>query len=110
MGWTDELNDRLAGEIPCGYHPSGPASSEPTALAALLLASAGKFEAAAKATGWLARLQNADGSIGTTATRGTPHWPTAWAVLAAIAWRLPQTILSQLAAKDRNKISISTGL
>jgi hypothetical protein len=90
MDWTDELNDRLADKIPCGYLPSGPASTEPTALAALLLTSTGKLEAAAKATEWLARLQNADGSIGTTATRGTPNWPTAWAVLAATAWRAAQ--------------------
>src|SRR2546428_787916 len=34
MDWTTELLDRLATQVPCGYHRGGPVSSEPTALAA----------------------------------------------------------------------------
>ena len=83
MGWNDELLDRLAARIPCGYHSKGPASTEPTALAALAL-SAAKRPATA-AMDWLAGLQAADGSLGPTAAQSSPGWPTGWAVLATLA-------------------------
>ena len=92
MGWNDALLDRLAAHIPCGYHPGGPASSEPTALAAIALSAANRD--AARAIDWLAACQSADGSVGPTAprpsesnsarSRAQPGWPTGWAVLAAI--------------------------
>jgi len=85
MPWIDELAERLSAQIPCGYHPTGPASSEPTALAALALSAAGHGQAAAKALDWLARLQADDGSVGPTAKQRTPGWATGWAVLAALA-------------------------
>jgi len=85
MGWNDELLDRLAAQVPCGYHPNGPASSEPTALAALALSAANR--PATAAIDWLAALQQPDGSIGPTETQSQPGacWPTGWAVLAALA-------------------------
>lgn len=83
MGWNDELLDRLATQIPCGYHPRGPASTEPTALAAIALSAANR--PTAKAIQWLARLQSADGSVGPTAEQSSPGWPTSVAVLAALA-------------------------
>jgi hypothetical protein len=84
MPWTDELIDRLAAQIPCGYHVSGPASTEPTALAALAFVAYRREIAASKALDWLADLQVADGSIGPTAEQASPGWPTSLAVLAAI--------------------------
>ena len=85
MDWNDELLDRLAAQIPCGYHPTGPASSEPTALAALALSAA--HRPAAAAIDWLAALQKPDGSVGPTETPSewAACWPTGWAVLAALA-------------------------
>jgi hypothetical protein len=85
MGWNDELLDRLAAQIPCGYHPKGPASTEPTSLAALALSAANR--PATVAIEWLAALQMADGSVGPTETRFQLEtgWPTGWAVLAALA-------------------------
>ncbi len=87
MTWLDELLDRLASLIPCGYHAAGPASSEPTALAALALIALGRDDASRNALDWLAQLQNADGSVGPTATQSTPGWPTGLVVLSAKAWK-----------------------
>jgi hypothetical protein len=91
MSWLDNLLDRLAACVPCGYHAAGPTSSEPTALAALALFANGRDEAALQAIAWLAHLQNADGSVGPTATQTTPGWPTSLAVLCAIAWKAAMT-------------------
>jgi hypothetical protein len=87
MTWLDELLDALAAQIPCGYHAAGPASSEPTALLALVLIAYGREAAALKAIDWLAGLQNADGSVGPTSTQTTPGWSTSLAVLSATAWK-----------------------
>jgi hypothetical protein len=84
MPWTDELLDRLAGHVPCGYHVSGPESTEPTALAAMTFIAYGRDIAASKSLDWLASLQAADGSLGPTADQAGPGWPTSLAVLAAI--------------------------
>jgi hypothetical protein len=84
MTWNDELLDRLAARIPCGYQAAGPASAEPTALAAMALATTTRQPAAAAAIDWLARLQAPDGSVGPTAEQATPGWPTGLAVLAAL--------------------------
>jgi hypothetical protein len=83
MDWNNELLNRLAAQIPCGYHPQGPASSEPTAIAAIALSAANR--PAADAMQWLAGLQIADGSIGPTSAQSAPGWPTGWAVLAALS-------------------------
>jgi hypothetical protein len=83
MGWNDELLDRLAAHVPCGYHPKGPASTEPTALAAIALSAANRPATAAMQ--WLDGLQTADGSLGPTAAQSAPGWPTGWVVLAALA-------------------------
>lgn len=89
MDWNDELLDRLAVQIPCGYHPTGIASSEPTALAAMALLANSRPATAALA--WLATCQAADGSVAPTANRQSADaaaaavgWPTGWAVLAAL--------------------------
>ncbi len=87
MAWIDELSARLAAQIPCGYHPAGAASSEPTALAALALLTAGRRYAALRALTWLASCQAVDGSIGPTAKQSSPGWTTGWALLAALADR-----------------------
>jgi hypothetical protein len=87
MSWLDDLLDRLAAQIPCGYHATGPASSEPTALAALALIAYGRRDAASKALAWLTQLQDAGGSVGPTASQSTPGWPTSLAVLCATAWK-----------------------
>ncbi len=83
MSFIEEILDSLATQLPCGYHAVGPASTEPTALAAMALAAQGRQAAAAKGFEWLAGLQAADGSVGPTATQAAPGWPTSIAVVAA---------------------------
>jgi hypothetical protein len=66
----------------CGYHPSWPAATEPTALAAMALLAHGEWPAAQQALDWLADIQGSDGGIGIDAQRADPQWPTGWAVIA----------------------------
>ena len=84
MLWTDDILDRLSAQLPCGYHATGPVSTEPTALAALALLAANREASARTLLAWLAGLQATDGSIGPTATQSTPGWPTSLAVLATL--------------------------
>jgi hypothetical protein len=84
MAWLDGALDALAKSPVCGYKAQGVAASEPTALAALALAGHGRTEPAKKATAWLAKIQNRDGSVGVVEDQSTPGWPTA---LAMLAWR-----------------------
>ena len=113
MDWRNDILDRLAAQIPCGYHPSGPAGAEPTALAAMALSAANR--PAAKAVEWLGARQSSDGSVSTLtapskpregrkesphsqptspafpglssdyASEPHPDWPTGWAILAALS-------------------------
>ncbi len=83
MAWTDQLFARLADQIPCGYHVGGSPASEPTALAALALASFGRWDDAQAAVNWLARQQEKDGSVGPMPGQSTPGWPTSLALTAA---------------------------
>ena len=82
MHWHDELLDQLAAEPICGYRAGGPAATEPTAWAALALATHERFDAARVATEWLARNQIEQGSVGVREHEMVPHWPTGLAVLA----------------------------
>ncbi|MEX2137647.1 MAG: hypothetical protein WD894_00170 [Pirellulales bacterium] len=82
MTWREELLERLAAAIPCGYERRGPPATEPTCLAAIALSIYGRHEQSLPALQWLASLQNDDGSVGPTPELETPGWPTAWAVLA----------------------------
>lgn len=80
--WTaramDELRRNRSGDG-WGYQPGVPASSEPSALAAMAFAPAPEAMATAA---WLARIQQADGSVGISQARSTPQWPTSLALLA----------------------------
>lgn len=92
MGFTaDAVTELQRGRGPdgWGYHPAAAASSEPSALAAIALAAVGVTAEATATADWLARIQKPDGSVGLSAARGEPPWPTA---LALLAW----------AAVDRN--------
>ena len=61
-----EIIDQLSSLDSFGYQPNGPASSEPTALAALALTAYEEVEAAERALRWLVETQKADGSVGVT--------------------------------------------
>src|SRR5688572_23211220 len=84
MSWLDGVLDTLTKAPVCGYLQSGPAASEPTALAALALLGHGYRESALEATAWLARLQGTDGSVGVCEGQATPAWTTSLAMLAWI--------------------------
>lgn len=78
--WQRDLIDRLAVRIPAGYDADGEPASEPTALAGLALLTHGRVEAALAAADWLAARQARSGSVGVTASRPTPCWPTSLAM------------------------------
>jgi hypothetical protein len=82
LSWLDATLDVLAAQPVCGYAPGGPPATEPTALAALALAAAGRLSDAEPAIDYLNRCQNDDGSVGIRQREPAPGWPTAWAVLA----------------------------
>lgn len=66
-----------------GYRPGSSGSAEPTALAALALATTGRApEHVTGALAWLAGLQRRDGAVPISAEAASPRWPTALALLA----------------------------
>jgi hypothetical protein len=81
MDWRQELVERLAASVPCGYFARGEAASEPTALAGLALHAYGKTDSARRAADWLVEQQAKNGAVGVTATQATPCWPTSLAML-----------------------------
>jgi hypothetical protein len=81
MAWQEELLERLAANVPGGYFAHGEAASEPTALAGIALAAAGRRDAARAAGDWLLAQQAGNGSVGVTAAHDAPCWPTALAIL-----------------------------
>ncbi len=83
--WRRELVARLAARIPAAYSAAGEAASEPTALASLALFEYDEIDRALDAARWLAQLQSRAGSVGVTADRTAPCWPTA---LAMMVWHV----------------------
>jgi hypothetical protein len=81
MDWHGEIIDRLA-RAPCGGYggTDGPAT-EPSALAALALARAQRWDAVRVVADWLHSFQDADGSVGVRPEESQPGWPTSLAVL-----------------------------
>jgi len=67
-----------------GYHPNGPQSAEPAALASLAFCAHEHPADATPLADWLADIQAADGSVGVTREQPTPAWPTS---LALLAWQ-----------------------
>ncbi len=74
--------DQLERLTPGGYTMGGPPTAEPTAWAAVALAATGRSGAAGRAAGWLAEMQQPDGSVPAAAQADGPHWTTSLAVLA----------------------------
>ncbi len=84
MTWKDELFARLMRQPLGGYGDEKSPASEPTALAAMALATVGELAAAEKGMDFLASIQAEDGSVGIRAKEPNPAWPTS---LAILAWR-----------------------
>jgi hypothetical protein len=82
--WLDDALDRLE-SLPCGYRAEGPAATEPTTLATIALANAGRLEAAESGDRWLTSQQRADGSVAPLDDLKSPGWPTPLAILASSA-------------------------
>lgn len=74
--------DRLADATRWTYRASRESSAEPAAWSAMALAAHGRHDAAVRPAQWLAGLQQADGSVGISATQDDPRWPTSLAMLA----------------------------
>ncbi|MGD9644122.1 MAG: prenyltransferase/squalene oxidase repeat-containing protein [Pirellulales bacterium] len=87
MDIAEEAIARLERQKAWGYHAHSETASEPVALAAIALVTAGRTAAAWPLLEWLLARQNADGSVGIDTAQATPGWPTAW---ATIAWREAQ--------------------
>jgi hypothetical protein len=85
MTWRDQILGSLAEAVPCGYERTEPTAAEPTALAAMALAAAGRADDAARAIAGLTRLQQADGSVAPADGLSSPGWPTSLAILADVA-------------------------
>jgi len=83
--WLQSALDELAKSPECGYLPKQKAATEPSALTALALLGHGRQEEAQPVLDYLARAQQADGSVGVREAEATPGWPTS---LAVIAWQL----------------------
>jgi hypothetical protein len=85
MSWLGEILDDLAAHPACGYLPSQPPATEPTALVALALHAHERNTEARVALDYLAQAQNDDGSLGVRKEESAPGWPTS---LAVVAWQL----------------------
>ncbi len=81
MIWISEALDRVAASH-CGYHDELPQAAEPTALAALAFAGAGRIKEAQDALQWLGARQSSDGSVPPLPSLSSPGWPTPQAMLA----------------------------
>lgn len=85
--WITEVLDRLSEAPVCSYGAGMSPATEPTALAAMALASYGRHADAATSLDWLASIQTVEGSVGISAAEWLPRWPTSLAVLAWCAAR-----------------------
>ncbi len=81
MDWREQVLDRLADCVPCGYERGGPTATEPTALTSMALVAAGRTDAAEKGLDWVAKMQQTDGSLGPAEGLSSPGWPTSFAIL-----------------------------
>jgi hypothetical protein len=82
MPSTITITEQLAKLKYFGYAASGPAASEPTALAALALLASDRPKDALTACDWLSGHQNDNGSVGVVESQREPCWPTSLAILA----------------------------
>lgn len=95
MDWLEPILDKLAQASAWSYREGGEAATEPTAWAALALATHGRAAAARRAQQWLVERQKSsttpDGSLGVSSSQDAPHWPTG---IATLAWALapPYTV------------------
>lgn len=81
MDWCEDLLERLSENPCCGYGCADSPATEPAALAAMALATAGRVEPARQVADWLAAIQSTEGSVGVRATESEPRWPTSLALL-----------------------------
>jgi hypothetical protein len=82
--WLEYILEDLVKQPVCGYLRDQTPATEPSVLAALALAGHGFRESALPVLDYLARSQQADGSVGVREKEPTPGWPTS---LAIIAWQ-----------------------
>ena len=80
--WQTPLLKHVAATPVCGYLAHDHAAAEPTALAALALATHDAEKASWRAAEWLAATQASDGSVAVRRDVDGPCWPTSLAVLA----------------------------
>jgi hypothetical protein len=74
--------ERLAAARQWKYRASRDTMAEPAAWSVIALAAHGETDAALAPADWLAKVQQADGSVGISAAETDPRWPTSLAMLA----------------------------
>jgi hypothetical protein len=84
MDWLASILAQLAAQPVIGYVPNQSPATEPTAMAALALISAGRQKQAVPALDFLAACQGESGAVGIRQNEPQPGWPTS---LALLAWR-----------------------
>jgi hypothetical protein len=106
--WLDQTLDALARQPLIGYSTDSAPASEPTAIAALVLAQHGWLDLAKKGADYLAEIQADDGSVGVRAGEPEPGWPTS---LAVVAWRaVGNALRGVLSAANEFQVNIDRGI
>src|SRR3954447_8637665 len=82
--WTSDAIELLR-HAPCGYRHGSTPAAEPTALAAIALLGANRFDDAQPHSQWLAAHQGHDGCVPPLGELNQPGWPTPVAIVAFAA-------------------------
>jgi hypothetical protein len=82
--WTSDALELIC-HAPCGYRYGSTPAAEPTALAAIALLGAKRFEDAQPHLQWLAANQGHDGCVSPLGDLKQPGWPTPLAIVAFAA-------------------------
>jgi len=95
--WLESVLEQAIAKPICGYQPKQAPATEPTALAALLLASHSHHQAAEPALGYLAKCQLESGAVPVRQGDDSPGWPTSLAILAWLSAHDPSKYSSAIA-------------
>ncbi len=94
--WWEPLLEDAAKSPTCGYQVGQSPAAEPTALAALLLASHGLHAEAEPALRYLVKCQTAAGCVTVRMGEDSPGWPTSLAILAWLSAANPSDYTAEV--------------
>lgn len=96
--WLESVLEQAIANPICGYQPKQAPATEPTALAALFLASHGHHQEAEPALQYLLKCQLESGAVPIRQGDDSPGWPTSLAILAWLSARDPSKYSSAIAS------------